>query len=64
MLKASGKEGITMLRHLTVKALCEGVTARDWEESSIINLYKDKDSALHRGSFFYQGLTLTDQAMN
>jgi hypothetical protein len=39
----------------------EGVTPRDWEESYIINLYKDKGDALDRGS--YQGIKLTDQAM-
>jgi hypothetical protein len=46
MLKASGEEGITMLRHLTEKAFSEGVTPRDWEESYIINLYKGKGNAL------------------
>ena len=61
MLKASGEDGITMLRHLTEKAFSEGVTPRDWEESCIINLYKDKGDVLDRGS--YQGLKLTDQAM-
>jgi hypothetical protein len=61
MLKASGEEGITMLRHLTEKAFSEGVTPRDWEERCIINLYKDKGDALDRDS--YQGLKLTDQAM-
>jgi hypothetical protein len=61
MLKASGEEGITMLRHLTIKAFSEVVTPMDWEESCIINLYKGKGNALDRGS--YQGLKLTDQAM-
>jgi hypothetical protein len=50
-----------MLRHLTEKAFSEGVTPRDWEESCIINLYKDKGDALDRDS--YQGLKLTDQAI-
>jgi hypothetical protein len=45
ILKASGEEGITMLRHLTAKAFSEGAP-RDWEESCIINLYKDKRNAL------------------
>jgi hypothetical protein len=60
-MKASGEDGITMLRHLTEKAFSEGVTPRNWEESCIINLYKDKGDALNRGS--YRGLKLTDQAM-
>ena len=59
ILKASGEEGITMLRHLTEKAFSEGATPRDWEESCIINLYKDKGDALDRSS--YQGLKLPDQ---
>jgi hypothetical protein len=46
MLKVSGEEGITMLRHLTKKAFSEGLTPRDWEESYIINLYKAKGDAL------------------
>jgi hypothetical protein len=61
MLKASGEEGITMLRHLIEKAFSEGVTPRDWEESCIINLYKGKGDVLDRRS--YRGLKLTDQAM-
>ena len=61
ILKASGEDGITMLRYLTEKAFSEGVTPRDWEESCIINLYKDKGDVLDWGS--YQGLKLTDQAM-
>jgi hypothetical protein len=51
MLKASGEEDITMLRHLTEKAVSEGVTPRDWEESCIINMYKGKGDALERGSY-------------
>jgi hypothetical protein len=64
MLKATGrtsKEGITMFRNLAEKVFSNGVTPRDWEESYIINLYKDKGYALDRGSF--RGLKLTDQAM-
>jgi hypothetical protein len=61
ILKASGEGGITMLRHLPEKAFSEDVIPRDWKESCIINLYKDKDDALDRDS--YQGLKLTDQAM-
>jgi hypothetical protein len=61
MLKASGEESITMLRHLTEVAFIEGVTPRHWEESCVINLYKGKGDALDRG--IYQGLKLTDQAM-
>ena len=61
MLKASGEDGITMLRYLTEKAFSEGETPKDREESCIINLYKGKGNALDRGS--YQGLKLTDQAM-
>jgi hypothetical protein len=57
MLKVSGEEGITMLRHLTEKAFSEGVTPRDWEESCIKNLYKGKGDALNRG--IYHGLKLT-----
>jgi hypothetical protein len=59
ILKASGEEGITMIRHLTEKPFSEGLTPRDWEESCIISLYKDKGNALDRGS--YKCLKLTDQ---
>jgi hypothetical protein len=61
ILKASGEEGITMLRHLTKKTFSEGVTPTDCEKSCIINLYKGKGDALDRGS--YRGLKLTDQAI-
>jgi hypothetical protein len=40
-----------MLRHLSEKAFSEGVTPRYWEESCIINLYKDKGDALDRDSY-------------
>lgn len=61
MLKASGEEGVDMLRQLTEAIICGDAVPKDWEESFIVNLYKGKGEALIRGN--YRGLKLTDQVM-
>ena len=61
MLKASGEVGIELLRQLGDVVFSTGVIPADWEESTILNLYKGKGGALNRGN--YRGLKLTDQVM-
>ena len=61
MLKASGEEGIELMRQLCEEVFSNGVIPSDWEESTILNLYKGKGDALDRRN--YRGLKLTDQVM-
>ena len=61
MMKASGEEGIELMRELCEEVFSNGVIPKDWEESIILNLYKGKGDALERGN--YRGLKLTDQVM-
>ena len=61
MMKASGEEGIELMRQLCEEVFRNGVIPSDWEESTILNLYKGKGDALDRGN--YRGLKLTDQVM-
>ena len=59
MLKASGEEGVRLLRQLGEEVFSNGVIPGEWEESIIQNLFKGKGDALDRGN--YRGLKLTDQ---
>ena len=61
MLKASGDEGIELIRQLGESVFSTGTIPSEWEESIILNLYKGKGDALNRGN--YRGLKLTDQVM-
>ena len=61
MLKASGPEGVELLRQLCESVLNGDAIPSDWEQSYILNLYKGKGDALDRGC--YRGLKLTDQVM-
>ena len=61
MLKATGEEGVEMVRQLAEAVFSGGVIPKDWEESIIVNHYKGNGEALHRGN--YSGLKLTHQAM-
>ena len=47
-LKAAGVEGDELVRKRAEAVYSSGVTPVDWEESSILNLYKAKDEALDR----------------
>ena len=62
MIKAAGDTGATMIRDLTTAIIPDGKVPTDWEQSFIVCLYKGKGDALDRGN--YQGLKLTEQAMN
>ena len=42
MLKAAGEEGVELARQLTEAVFSYSVIPSDWEESFIMNLYKDK----------------------
>ena len=46
MMKASGEEGIELMRELCEEVFSNGVIPKDWEESIILNLYKGKGDAL------------------
>ena len=61
MLKASGEEGVRLLRQLGEDVFSTGVIPEEWQESIILNLYKGKGDALVRGN--YRGLKLTEQVM-
>ena len=61
MLKATGPDGVEMLRQLGEHTFKGDPIPRDWEESIILNLYKGKGDALDRGN--YRGLKLTEQPM-
>ena len=61
MLKATGPDGVEMLRHLGQHIFNGDAIPSDWEESTILNLYKGKGDALDRGN--YRGLKLTEQPM-
>ena len=61
MLKASGPEGVELLRQLCESVLNGDAIPSDWEQSYILNLYKGKGDALDRGC--YRGLKLKDQVM-
>merc|ERR1712082_168724 len=61
MLKASGDEGIELIRQLAKMVFGGEAIPCEWEESFILELYKGKGDALDRGN--YRGLKLTDQVM-
>ena len=61
MITAAGDTGATMIPYLATAIICDGKVPTNWEQSSIIFLYKGKGGALDRGN--YQGLKLTEQAM-
>ena len=61
MLAVSGEKGVDLLTSLTECVFSNGAIPTDWQESFILNLYKDKGNALEKGN--YRGLKLTDQVM-
>ena len=61
MLKATGPDGVEMIRQLGERVFNGDPVLAEWEESIILNLYKGKGDALDRGN--YRGLKLTDQVM-
>ena len=61
MLKASGVKGAQLIRDLIEDIIHCGKIPTEWEESTIISLYKGKGVALERGN--YRGLKLLDQVM-
>ena len=60
MLKPVGEAGAEEVRDL-VENISEGCIPNDWQESFIVNLYKDKGDDLNRGN--YRGLKLIEQVM-
>ena len=58
MLKATGDDGIQLMKELCQLVVNRKGTPSDWEESFIKNLYKGKGDALDRGN--YRGLKMTD----
>ena len=61
MLKPVGEAGAVEVRDLIEDIISEGFIPTDWQESFIVNLYKDKGDALNRGN--YRGLKLIEQVM-
>lgn len=60
-LKAAGESGINLVTVLVNAIISSGKIPGEWDESYIINFYKDKGEALERGN--YRGLKLLDQVM-
>ena len=61
MLKATGDDGVELIRQLAEAVFSSGDIPEDWEKSFILNLHKGKGDALDCGN--YRGLKLTDQVM-
>ena len=61
MLKATGVEGVELVRKLAEAVFSNSIIAVGWKESYILNLYKGKGEFLDRAK--YHGLKLTDLAM-
>ena len=61
MLKASGIKGAQMIADLANSIIATGHIPTEWEESTIINLYKGKGDAMERSN--YRGLKLLDHVM-
>ena len=51
MLKASGVEGAQQIRDLIEDVIHLGKISAEWEESSIISLYRGKGITLERGNY-------------
>ena len=58
MLKATGDDGIQLMKELYLLVVNRKGIPSDWEESFIKNLYIGKGDALDRGN--YRGLKMTD----
>ena len=61
MIRAAGDMGASMIRDLAAAIIRDGKVLSDWEQNSIVCLYKGKGDALERGN--YRGLKLTEQVM-
>ena len=61
IFNAAGEEGVELAWQMTGTTFSYGVIPSDWEESFIMNLYKDNGEALDHGN--YRGLKLTDQVI-
>ena len=61
MIRAAGDMGASMIRDLAAAIIRDGKVPSDWEQSSIVCLYKGKGGALEKGN--YHGLKLTEQVM-
>ena len=51
MIKAAGDTGASMIRDLAVAIIRDGKVPSDWEQSSIVCLYKGKGNALDMGNY-------------
>ena len=59
MIRAAGDMGASMIRDLAAAIIRDIKVPSDWEQSSIVCLYKGKRGALERGNC--RGLKLTEQ---
>ena len=60
-MKPVWEAGAEEVRDLVENIISEGCIPTDWQESFIVNLYKDKGDALNRGN--YRGLKLIKQVV-
>ena len=51
MLKASGAEGIELIRQLSEMVFSGDAIPSEWEESFIFNLYKGKGDAMDQSNY-------------
>ena len=58
MIRAAGDMGASMIRDLAAAVIRDGKVPSDWEQSSIVCLYKGKGNALEKGN--YCDLKLTE----
>ena len=61
MLKAAGKKGIKRLTELCNQVVREGAIPREWELSTLIPIFKDKDDPMECGS--YRAVKLLEHGM-
>ena len=62
IIRVAGDVSDTMICDLAAIIIHDGKVPTDWEQKFIVCLYKGKGDALERSN--YQGLKLTQQAMN
>ena len=61
MLKAAGKNGVSMMTDLCNQVIREGVMPKDWERSTLIPIYKGKGDPMDCGS--YRAVKLLEHGM-
>ena len=61
MLTASSEDCGVLIADISNSIICENTMPNEWNDSTIISLYKGKGEALERGN--YRGLKLTEHVL-